>query len=109
MNDLRKGDWVEWIDLPSVDRECATAKRRFTVESVRKAGRSHIVRLAELTPHCRQGGVCACGKCGWDSSSFRRVYRPRASNLDIFREMLEDDYEPDVWVPGMPPRDWRWS
>jgi hypothetical protein len=47
-------------------------------------GRS--VRLKELIPTCHLGGSCACGDCGWDSSRFRKVYRP---SVDLIIGLME--------------------
>ena len=79
MSDITTGDIVECIDdTPSrpESQVMPTLGGLYTVTSIRPVDGGRSVRLKELTPSCHLGGVCACGGCGWDSSRFRKVYRP---------------------------------
>lgn len=113
MCELKANDLVECIDDDPTHLNSLNMPergRRYTVASIRPAGDGHSVRLAGLVPECRRGGPCDCGECGWDARRFRRIYRPKAANLDVFRRMLEQKVEPDpAWSPGMAPRSRRWA
>ena len=63
--------------------------RFYSVASVRPVGGGYSVRLNELAPDCRRGGVCTCGKCGWDSGRFRRIYRPSPEKIAALTALLE--------------------
>jgi hypothetical protein len=110
---FKANDLVECIvEAPIGDRDGTMPRtgRRYTVESVHRDGGVETLRLVGQTPSCRHGGACACGECGWDARLFRRVYRPKDANLDVFREMLDAPVEPDdAWEPGMAPRGSRWG
>jgi hypothetical protein len=72
MLDLQPGDYVECID------NCP----RFSISTIMPEGDR------ELAPSCCLGGTCTCGDCGWDARRFRRVYRPEARKLELFKAML---------------------
>lgn len=89
-------DIVECIDekpVHSRSKAMPQIGHLYRVQSVRKVGDGHSIRLLELTPECHAGGPCNCGNCGWDSGRFRLVHRPADDKLRAFREMLE-------WAPA---------
>ena len=92
MCDLKASDFVECIDDKPAGRKRRTMPelgRYYTIESVRPAADGYSVRLNELAPDCRKGGACACGKCGWDSSRFRRIYRPSPEKIAVLTALLD--------------------
>ena len=91
MCDLKTSDFVECIDNKPAGRKRRTMPelgRFYTIESVRPVGDGYSVRLNELAPDCRKGGVCKCRKCGWDSGRFRKVYRPSPEKIAVLTDLL---------------------
>ncbi len=91
MFDLRAFDLVECIDdtpVLTISRTMPGLGQHYRVESIRRVGDGHSVRLIELTPDCYMGGTCLCGHCGWDSSRFRLVRKLGDDRLATFHEML---------------------
>jgi hypothetical protein len=92
MCDLKAGDFVECIDNKPAGRKRRTMPelgRFYTIESMRPAADGFSVRLNEVVPDCRRGGACACGRCGWDSSRFRRIYRPSPEKIAALTALLD--------------------
>ena len=92
MCDLRASDYVECIDNIPVQANSRTMpelRRLYTVESVRPVGDGYSIRLNELEPDCHSGGACGCGECGWDSTRFRRVYRPTPDKIAALTALLD--------------------
>jgi hypothetical protein len=91
MLDIRPGDYVECVDnspRSPISAIMPEGDRLYTVEEVRFIAGGYSLRLNELAPSCYMGGPCACGDCGWDARRFRRVYRPEARKLELFKAML---------------------
>ena len=88
--------------------------RFYTIETVRPAADGYSVRLNELAPDCRKGGACTCGRCGWDSSRFRRFYRPSPEKIATLTALLDapeladlpntDSIEQEAWLTRPPLR-----
>jgi hypothetical protein len=90
--DYAVGDVVECVDdRPSRPESLIMPElgALYTVATLRAVGDGHSVRLEEMRPSCRLGGVCACGDCGWDSGRFRRVGRPDPAVLEELLRLLE--------------------
>jgi hypothetical protein len=92
MCELKACDFVECIDNKPAGRKRRTMPelgRFYTIESVRPVADGYSVRLNELAPDCRRGGTCTCGKCGWDSSRFRKIYRPSPEKIAVLTALLD--------------------
>jgi hypothetical protein len=106
---FKSNDFVECIDDRPLNKQITTMPqlgRLYTVASIRAVTGGWSVRLNELTPDCYRGGPCRCGHCGWDSTRFRKVYRPRDANLADLRALLEvpleiEDEVPAEWVAAL--------
>ena len=109
MCEFKPNDFVECIDDRPLHKQSTTMPvlgRLYTVESVREVSGGWSVRLNELLPDCYLGGRCECGRCGWDSHRFRRVYRPSDDKLADLRALLDvplevEDDIPAEWVAAL--------
>jgi hypothetical protein len=109
MCSFKPHDFVECIDDRPLYKQITTMPelgRLYTVESIRPVSGGWSVRLNELTPDCYRGGPCSCGHCGWDSTRFRKVYRPTKDKLAELRALLHAPLEigddvPAEWVAAL--------
>ena len=117
MCDLKSCDFVECIDNKPARKWSRTMPelgRYYTIESVRPVADGYSVRLNELAPDCHRGGACTCGECGWDSSRFRRIYRPSPEKIATLTALLDapelvdvpntDSIEQEAWLTRPPLR-----